>query len=88
MSLPGWDGGPDRERERLIGQARGTDAARQLQRCFPRWTKAFEHLGWRALVRLANNEPVDPNDPDIWETAMSRPRRFCAATASSSSRGS
>ncbi len=30
--------------------------------------KAFDHLAWRALVRLAGNEPVDPNDPDIWES--------------------
>ena len=26
LSLPGWDGGPDRERDRLIVQARSTDA--------------------------------------------------------------
>ena len=56
------------ERERLIAQARGTDAARQLQRCFPRWTKALDHVAWRALVRLATNEPVDPNDPDVWQS--------------------
>ena len=70
LSLPGWN--PSQrglaERERLIAQARGTDAARQLQRCFPRWMKAFDHLAWRALVRLAANEPVDPNDPDMWES--------------------
>ena len=73
LSLPGWN--PSQrglaERERLIDQARGTDAARQLQRCFPRWMKAFDHLAWRALVRLAANEPVDPNDPDMW----AEPRR-------------
>ena len=89
LSLPGWASpGQDRlvERERLMGQARGTDAARQLQRCFPRWMKAFDHLAWRALVRLAGNEPVDPNDPDIWGAATSRPRRFCAATDSPTSR--
>jgi len=69
LNLPGWDGGPDRERDRLIVQARSTDAVRQLQRCFPRWARAFEHLSSRALVRLANNEPVDPNDRDAWRTA-------------------
>ena len=40
LSLPGWAGGLDSERverDRLIVQARSTDAARQLQRCFPRW---------------------------------------------------
>ena len=70
LSLPDWN--PSQrglaERERLIAQARGTDAARQLQRCFPRWMKAFDHLAWRAMVRLAANEPVDPNDPDMWES--------------------
>ena len=72
LSLPGWGGGLDGERverDRLIVQARSTDAARQLQRCFPRWAAAFEHLSWRALVRLASNEPVDPNDRDAWRTA-------------------
>jgi len=72
LSLPGWGGGLDGERverDRLIGQARDTDAARQLQRCFPRWATAFEHLSWRALVELAKNEPVDPNDRDAWRTA-------------------
>ena len=70
LSLPGWN--PSQrglaERERLIDQARGTDAARQLQRCFPRWSKALDHLAWRALVRLAANEPIDPNDTDMWES--------------------
>ena len=72
LSLPGWAGGLDSERaerDRLIAQARSTDAARQLQRCFPRWATAFEHLSWRALVGLAKNEPVDPNDRDAWRTA-------------------
>ena len=72
LSLPGWAGGLDSERaerDRLIAQARSSDAARQLQRCFPRWATAFEHLSWRALVLLAKNEPVDPNDQDAWRTA-------------------
>ena len=72
LSLPGWAMGLDSERserDRLIAQARSSDAARQLQRCFPRWATAFEHLSWRALVMLAKNEPVDPNDPDAWRTA-------------------
>ena len=72
LSLPGWSGPLDSERverDRLIVQARSTDAARQLQRCFPRWGQAFEHLSGRALVLLAKNEPVDPNDRDAWRTA-------------------
>jgi len=75
LSLPGWGRGLDGERverDRLIAQARGTDAARQLQRCFPRWAAAFDHLSWRALVGLARNEPVDPNHPDTWENRDAR----------------
>jgi Helicase conserved C-terminal domain len=71
LRLPAWSRHLDsqrEERDRLIGQARSTDAARQLQRCFPRWEQAFEHLSWRALVGLARNEPVDPNDRDLWRT--------------------
>jgi hypothetical protein len=69
LSLAGWAGSLDThqlERERLIGRVRQTDATRQLQRCFPRWSNALDQLAWRALVRLAANEPVDPNDPDMW----------------------
>ncbi len=68
----GWfasQAGQERQREQLTSTARETDAARQLQRCFPGWGRALEHLTWRALVRLAANEPVDPNDPDIWRSA-------------------
>jgi hypothetical protein len=75
FSVPSWGRGLDDERverDRLIGQARDTDAARQLQRCFPRWARAFEHLSRRALVRLAANEPVDVNDPDMWTTRDAR----------------
>ena len=56
------------ERERLEDRARRADATAQLQRCFPRWTRALEHLTARALDRLARNEPVDPNDPEIWRS--------------------
>jgi hypothetical protein len=69
LDLPGWSRNSHAlERERLIAQARGTDAGRQLQRCFSRWMTAFERLAWRALVRLAANEPVDPNGLDVWES--------------------
>ena len=54
------------ERPRLIEQARVTDAARQLRRCCPSAARVLESLSWRALTRLAANEPVDPNDPDSW----------------------
>jgi len=66
--LAGWDASLQdvRAREALIAQARDTDAARQLQRVFTRWTRLLEQLSWRALTRLARNQPVDPNDPDSW----------------------
>ena len=72
LTLPGWGGrldGERVERDRLVARARDTDAARQLQRCFPRWAAAFERLSWQALVRLSGNEPVDPNNRDTWRTA-------------------
>jgi hypothetical protein len=63
----GWLGAAEEpERARLLEQARATEAARQLQRCCPRWAGLFEHLSWRALARLARNEPVDPSDPASW----------------------
>ena len=71
LTLAGWGASPEAshfERAALAAQARDTDAARQLQRCFPRWAKALEHLSWRALRELAANRPVDPNDPDAWRT--------------------
>src|SRR4051794_26821300 len=54
------------DREPLARQARETDAGRQLMRCFPRWSKALDHLRWAALVRLARNEAVDPNHSETW----------------------
>ena len=72
LTPAGWTAALDSgrlEREQLIARASGSDAARQLQRCFPHWAMAFEHLSPRALRQLAANEPVDPNDPDVWRTA-------------------
>jgi hypothetical protein len=74
LQLPGWGGAPlvarDRaEREENARRARDTDAGRQLQRCFPRWSRAFEHVRLAALRRLARNEPVDPNDRDTWHSS-------------------
>ena len=56
------------ERTRLIEQARDTDAAAQLRRCCPSAAGVLESLSWRALTRLAANEPVNPNDPDGWRS--------------------
>ncbi|MGH2857320.1 MAG: helicase-related protein [Solirubrobacteraceae bacterium] len=70
-TLGGWSAEPDQrtlERERLESRATGTDATSQLLRCFPSWTRALEQLTFRALERLAANEPVDPNDPDAWRS--------------------
>src|SRR4051812_8699715 len=56
------------EHDRLARQARATAAGRQLMRCFPGWLAALDHVRWPALVRLANGERVDPNDPDAWRS--------------------
>jgi hypothetical protein len=56
------------EHTRLLEQARLTDAAAQLKRCCPSAARVLEGLSWRALTRLAANEPVDPNDPDSWRS--------------------
>jgi hypothetical protein len=56
------------ERTRLIEQAGVTDAAAQLQRCCPNAARVLESLSWRALTRLAANEPVDLNDSDSWRS--------------------
>ena len=66
-----WFAGPagdEPERDRLLGPARESDAGRQLVRCFVRWARALEHLRLPALRRLADNQPVDPNDPDAWRS--------------------
>ena len=67
----GWAAAPDGrtlERERLETRARVTDATGQLLRCFPRWSRALEQLTSLALERLAANEPLDPNEPDVWRS--------------------
>ena len=56
------------EHTRLVEQARATEAAAQLRRCWPSAARLLDHLSWRALTRLAANEPVDPNDPDSWRS--------------------
>jgi len=65
---PWWLGATGRtlERERLEHRAGQTAAAAQLRRCFPRWRSALEQMGSQALTRLAENQPIDPNDPDTW----------------------
>jgi hypothetical protein len=66
-----WRSPPDQrtlERERLEHRAGDTDATRQLVRCFPRWSRALEQLTSQALGRLAGNEPVDPNNCDVWRS--------------------
>lgn len=52
--------------ETLAKHARQTDAGKQFVRCFPRWQTLHKHLARSALRRLAENEPLDPSDPDIW----------------------
>jgi hypothetical protein len=67
----GWLARPKRrtlERDRLEARARDTDAGRQLQRCSPAWRRLPERLTWQALLRLSRNEPIEPNDPDVWQS--------------------
>ena len=78
----GWLGAQEPERARLAEQARASDAARQLQRCFPRWIRLLEQLSWRALARLAATSPSTPTTPTAGAVATSTPRWCCAATAS------
>jgi hypothetical protein len=73
------------EHTRLIDQARHTDAAVQLRRICPSAARALESLSWRALTRLAANQPVDPNDPDSCAARTRTRRSSCAATASPAS---
>jgi hypothetical protein len=63
-----WLGATGRtlERERLEHRAAQTAAAVQLRRCLPRWARMLEQLSSPALTRLAENQPIDPNDPDTW----------------------
>src|SRR5450755_2967761 len=67
----GWADAPDGrtlKRERLETRARTTDATGQLLRCFPLWSRALEQLTSLALERLADNEPLDPNEQDVWRS--------------------
>jgi hypothetical protein len=65
-----WLGAAGRtlERERLEHRASQTDATAQLRRCFARWTRLLEQLTSQALTRLADDQPLDPNDPDAWRS--------------------
>ena len=70
--------GSDGERQQLIARARDTAATRQLAYCLTGLTGVFDRLAWRALVRLAANEPVDPNDRDSWQSTDSLGRAILA----------
>jgi hypothetical protein len=74
----GGEHGSDVERQQLIARACDTDAARQLAHCLTGLTGLFDRLAWRALVRLAANEPVDPNDRDSWQSTDSLGRAILA----------
>ena len=80
----GWADPPDvrtLERERLETRARVSDAAAQLLRCFPGWSRALEQLtssrssGWRATSRST------PTTPTPGAAATRTPRRCCTGTA-------
>lgn len=54
------------EREELLTRARATHAWSQLARLFPKWRKLQDSLTSRAIAKLADNKPVDPNDFGAW----------------------
>ena len=64
------------EREPLARQARETDAGRQLQRCFPRWGTALEHLRWRGARAPGRRRAGRPQRPRrVAQPRRSTPRR-------------
>ena len=72
--LPAWagaGGGSEQrtlQRERLETRARATEATGQLVRCLSGWGGTLAQLSSGALERLAGNDPVDPNDPEVWRS--------------------
>lgn len=61
-----WTGAAPCEREALAQRALATDAGRQLDRCFGPHGTPTALICAGALLRLADNHPVDPNHPDTW----------------------
>ena len=53
-------------RARAARASRWPDRGRAASPLLPRWTRMLEQLTSQALTRLAENQPIDPNDPDTW----------------------
>jgi hypothetical protein len=56
----------DQARAEATSAAKQTDAYKQLRQCFPGWTGMATVLRTPTLKRLAENTPIDPNNPDNW----------------------
>jgi len=57
------------ERDELAHRALETDAGRQFARCFGAHGTPLGSMRPGALLRLADNQAVDPNDTDAWSNA-------------------
>ncbi|RKQ90846.1 helicase-like protein [Solirubrobacter pauli] len=64
--IDAWAHASPSERERLAERALGTDAGRQLARCFGNAGAPIQDLRADALFELAANRPIDPNDASAW----------------------
>ena len=62
----GWSRADAGERERLTDRALATDAGRRLAAYFGAPGVPTDLLRTAALLRLAANEPADPNDHELW----------------------
>ena len=74
LSLAGWGASPEAsqfERDALIAQARETDAARQLQRCFPRWAQGARAPVVARAARAGRQRARRPQRP----RRVAQPRR-------------
>src|SRR4051794_27310440 len=57
------------DRDQSANETLDTDAGRMFARCFGALGAPTHGLRPRALMRLLDNRPVDPNDPDTWTDA-------------------
>jgi hypothetical protein len=62
----GWRHADPAEREALAHRALETDAGRQFARAFGAHGTPAASMRPGALLRLADNAPIDPNDRDTW----------------------
>src|SRR4051794_5291695 len=66
MASTDWSLATADEREALACRALDTDAGRQLSRCFGTDGVPVTTLRTAALLELAADRPIDPNDAGVW----------------------